>query len=57
MIMKKLFFLLPLLALFVACQPDDPITESGYITFTNQQVEDQPKEEQVEVEEFNLIID
>lgn len=38
--MKKLFFLLPLLALFVACQPDDPITESGYITFTNQQVED-----------------
>ena len=38
--MKKLFFLLPLLALFVACQPDDtPITESGYITFANQQVE------------------
>ncbi len=37
--MKKLFFLLPMLALFVACQPDDPVTESGYITFTNQQVE------------------
>lgn len=37
--MKKLFFLLPLVALFVACQPDDPITESGYITFSNQQVE------------------
>lgn len=37
--MKKLFFLLPLLALFVACQPDDPAAESGRISFTNQ-VED-----------------
>ena len=37
--MKKLFFLLPMLALFVACQPDNSVTESGYITFTNQQVE------------------
>lgn len=37
--MKKLFFLLPLLALFIACQPDDQITESGRISFTNQ-VED-----------------
>lgn len=38
--MKKLFLLLPLLALFVACQPDDdPVAESGYITFANQ-VED-----------------
>ncbi len=37
--MKKLFFLIPLLALFVACQPDDPATESGRISFTNQ-VED-----------------
>ena len=35
--MKKLFFILPLLALFVACQPgDEPVTELGYITFTNQ---------------------
>ena len=25
-----------MLALFVACQPDDPVTELGYITFTNQ---------------------
>ena len=37
--MKKLLFLLPLLVLFVACQPDDPATESGRISFTNQ-VED-----------------
>ena len=37
--MKKLFFLLPLLALFVACQQEDPVLESGYISFTNQ-VED-----------------
>ena len=37
--MKKLFFLLPLLALFVACQQEDPVVESGYISFTNQ-VED-----------------
>ena len=38
--MKKLFFLLPLLALFVACQPTDPAAEAGRITFSNQQVED-----------------
>ena len=37
--MKKLLFLLPLLALFVACQQEDPVIESGYISFTNQ-VED-----------------
>ena len=37
--MKKLLFLLPLLALFVACQQEDPVVESGYISFTNQ-VED-----------------
>lgn len=35
--MKKLFFILPLLALFVACQPgDELVTDLGYITFTNQ---------------------
>ena len=38
--MKKLFFLLPLLALFVACQPTDLAAEAGRITFSNQQVED-----------------
>ncbi|MBR5238502.1 MAG: fimbrillin family protein [Paludibacteraceae bacterium] len=37
--MKKLLFLLPLLVLFVACQPDDPAAESGRISFANQ-VED-----------------
>ncbi|MBQ5926152.1 MAG: fimbrillin family protein [Paludibacteraceae bacterium] len=37
--MKKLFFLLPFLALFVACQSTDPV-EAGRITFSNQQVED-----------------
>ena len=38
--MKKLLFLLPLLALFVACQQDEPTGEAGRITFSNQQVED-----------------
>lgn len=37
--MKKLFFLLPFLALFVACQSTDPV-EASRITFSNQQVED-----------------
>ena len=37
--MKKLLFLLPLLALFVACQQEDPVVEEGRISFTNQ-VED-----------------
>ena len=34
--MKKLFFLLPLLAMFVACQPDDPVVETSRITFTDE---------------------
>ena len=38
--MKKLLFLLPLLALFVACQQDELTGEAGRITFTNQQKED-----------------
>ena len=38
--MKKLFFLLPLLALFVACQQDDPVVESSRISFTNEFVAD-----------------
>ena len=38
--MKKILFLLPLLALFVACQQDEPTGEAGRITFSNQQVED-----------------
>ena len=38
--MKKLFYLLPLLVLFVACRQEDPVGESARITFSNQQVED-----------------
>ena len=38
--MKKLFYLFPLLALLVACQPDDSVAELGYISFSNQQVEE-----------------
>ena len=36
MIMKKLFYLLPLLALFVACRQEDPVGESARIVFANQ---------------------
>ena len=36
MIMKKLFYLLPLLALFVACRQEDPVGESARIVFSNQ---------------------
>ena len=38
--MKKLLFLLPLLAMFVACQQDDPVVESSRISFTNEFVAD-----------------
>ena len=38
--MKKLFYLLPLLAMFVACQQDDPVVESSRISFTNEFVAD-----------------
>ncbi len=38
--MKKLLFLLPLLALFVACQQDEPTGEAGRISFTNEFVAD-----------------
>ena len=31
--MKKLLFLLPLLALFVACQQDEPTGEAGVLRF------------------------
>lgn len=34
--MKKLFYLLPLLALFVACRQEDPVGESARIVFSNQ---------------------
>ena len=34
--MKKLFYLLPLLALFVACRQEDPVVESSRISFTNE---------------------
>ena len=34
--MKKLFYLLPLLALFVACRQEDPVGESARIVFANQ---------------------
>ena len=33
--MKKLFYLIPFLILFVACQKDNSVYESGYISFTN----------------------
>ncbi|MBR5238500.1 MAG: fimbrillin family protein [Paludibacteraceae bacterium] len=33
--MKKLFYLIPFLTLFVACQKDNSVYESGYISFTN----------------------
>ena len=39
-VMKKLFFLLPLLAMFVACQPDDPVVATSLITFTDEFVAD-----------------
>ena len=38
--MKKLLFLLPLLAMFVACQQEDPVVESSRISFTNEFVAD-----------------
>ena len=34
--MKKLFYLLPLLVLFVACRQEDPVGESARIVFANQ---------------------